>query len=56
MNMQGEVIEKIPVAKKVEGITSFDENGIAIAFYESYGQLLNEQYEVIFDSKKYKVK
>ncbi len=24
--------------------------------YESYGQLLNERYEVIFDSKKYKVK
>lgn len=56
LNMQGEVIEKIPVAKKVEGITSFDENGIAIAFCGDYDQLLNERYEVIFDSKKYKVK
>ncbi|EMJ66208.1 WG repeat-containing protein [Leptospira sp. P2653] len=56
LNMQGEVIEKIPVAKKVEGITSFDENGIAVAFCGDYDQLLNERYEVIFDSKKYKVK
>ncbi|AXR64269.1 WG repeat-containing protein [Leptospira mayottensis] len=55
LNMQGEVIEKIPVTKKVEGITPFDENDVAVAFCGDYAQLLNRQYEVIFDSKKYKV-
>lgn len=54
LNIQGELIEKIPVSKKVQGITPFDENGIAVAFCEDYDQLLNHKYEVIFDSKKYK--
>ncbi|ABJ78159.1 WG repeat-containing protein [Leptospira borgpetersenii serovar Hardjo-bovis] len=56
LNMQGEVIEKIPVTKKMEGITPFDENDVAVAFYGDYAQLLNRQYDVIFDSKKYKAK
>ncbi|EKP14562.1 hypothetical protein LEP1GSC191_3464 [Leptospira borgpetersenii serovar Mini str. 201000851] len=56
MNMQGEVIEKIPVTKKMEGITPFDENDVAVTFYGDYAQLLNRQYDVIFDSKKYKAK
>lgn len=56
LNIQGELIEKIPVSKKVEGITPFDENGIAVAFCGDYDQLLNQNYEVIFDTKKYKAK
>ncbi|EMG00284.1 hypothetical protein LEP1GSC123_2427 [Leptospira borgpetersenii str. 200701203] len=54
MNMQGEVIEKIPVTKKMEGITPFDENDVAVTFYGDYAQLLNRQYDVIFDSKNIK--
>lgn len=54
LNMQGEVIQKIPVPKKAERVFPFDDQGFAIVSMGSYDMLINRNFEVIFDSKKYK--
>ncbi|MBX7151239.1 WG repeat-containing protein [bacterium] len=56
MNMKGEITQKTPLSKKIERMLPFDDQGFAIAHIGDYSLLINRNFEIIFDSKKYKKK